>query len=343
MSRPVDDRPAVSVILCSFNQARYLREAIESVLAQTMDDYELVLMDNGSTDGSPEIMKGYEADPRVRLVLFETNESITQRFNAAVDVARGDLVSFLFSDDFFLPDKLRRQVDVFAGLGRDYGVVYGPLLRCNEITGARWRSPSMRASGEIFADMMTRRGLPVEMIAPMIRRECLQQHRFHEDLFSEGEYVFFRIALTHKFAYVDEPLAVIRDHETNMGKAVQRNLENIRACLDKLRREPALRRNQRHLVDRFEGACLRGCGWQGARLDMDTRWTRSCFVAAIRVSPRQAMHPKTWFGVGLTLVPPRPRRLLNRLGHAIRRSPENALFLDDYQRPVLAPDRSRSR
>lgn len=340
MSDPTHDFPTVSVVLTSFNQARYLRDAIESVLAQTSQSYELILVDNGSTDDSPAIMREYEEKPRVRLLLFESNGPITQRFNTAVDVAKGEFVTFLFSDDYFLPRKLQRQVDIFATLGDDYGVVYGPLLRHNVITKVRWRAPSMDTSGEVFEDMMTRRGAPVEMIAPMMRRECLLQHRFYEDLFSEGEYIFYRIALTHKFAYDDEPLAVIRDHDTNMGKAVRRNLANRRACLEKLRQEQALKEEHRHLVDILEGICLRNCGWQGARLDLDTRWARSCFASAVRVSPREAIHPKTWLGTALTLVPSRPRRLLNRFGHALRRSPANTLFVDDYDRPVPLADRS---
>ncbi len=333
MTKEARQRATVSVILTSFNQGRYLREAIESVLGQTYDDYELILVDNGSTDGSPELLRNYERHPRVsRLMCFQQNGPITQRFNAAIEAARGELVSFLFSDDYYLPEKLRRQVDFFEELPGDYGVVYGPALRLNELTGARWRSSSIRASGDVFRNLMTEhnRG-PVELITAMIRRECLEQHRFHEDLFSEGEWIFFRIALTHRFAFFDEPLVVMRDHETNMGKALLPNLANLRSTLAKLRRDSALRPGQEDLVDRFEGTLLRTCGWRGARLNVEAAWVRSCFAAAVRLSWRHAAHPKTWVGTGLTLLPAGARRSVNGVAHALRRAPGNPVLRDEYE------------
>lgn len=333
MTQPARPHPTVSVILASFNQRRYLRQAIESVLAQTFDDYELIAVDNGSTDGSAEILRSYERNPRVtKLLLFPTNGPITRRFNAAVEAASGEFVSFLFADDYYLPEKLRRQVECFSGLANHYGVVYGPGLHYNELTGKQWCPPSLHASGEVFRSLMTEAGQgPIEMITAMIRRDCLLRHRFHEDLFSEGELIFFRVALTHSFAFQDEPLAVLRDHGTNMGKALVPNLANIRAALVKLRADPAMRAGQRPLIDRFEGELLRSCGWQGARLNADPPWVRSCFASAVGLSWRHAAHPKTWLGVALTLLPGPLRRMLNRFGHVLRRAPGNPILRDDYE------------
>jgi glycosyltransferase involved in cell wall biosynthesis len=331
----VPDTPAVSVLLSSFNQAQYLREAIESVFAQTSGDWELLLVDNGSTDGSQEIMREYEGDPRVRLLLFEENGPITKRFNSGVRAARGEFVSFLFSDDFYLPQKLERQVAAFRSLPDDYGVVYGPPLRLNDLTGARWQSPSIDASGDVFRSLMLDHyDGPVEMIPAMIRREALLRHPFHEDLFTEGENVFFRIALTHRFAFLDEPLSVMRDHETNMGKALVPNVANIRRALAKLRRDDAMTPERLGLVDEFEGNLLRSSGWQAARLNVDPAWARACFVSAIRISPRHAVHPKTLAGLAITLLPDRPRDALNRAGHRLRNAPGNASLRHDYERPA---------
>lgn len=331
--------PLVSVILMSFNQRQHLREAIESVLNQTFDDYELILVDNGSTDGSAETMAEYAGHGNVRIFAFPSNEPITQRSNAAIEAASGEFVSFLFSDDFYLPQKLRRQVDHFARLTDDYGVVYGPGLRHNELTGARWCSPSIRASGFVFRNLMTEHGRgPIQMITAMIRRDCLLQHRFHEDLFTEGEAIFFRLALTHRFAFSEEPLAVMRDHDKNMGKALIPNLANSRVGLEKLRREPAMNRELAPFVDRYEGNLLRSSGWQGARLNVDPRWVRSSFGSAIRFSWRHALHPKTWIGIVLTALPTRPRRFVNGLAGLIRRSPTNDLLVHEYGRPSSALD-----
>jgi glycosyltransferase involved in cell wall biosynthesis len=331
----VPDGPAVSVILTSFNQARYLTAAVDSVLGQTFGDWELLVIDNGSTDESHAILREYEGDERVRLMLFEENGPITQRFNSGVAAARGEFVSFLFSDDYYLPQKLERQVAAFRSLPDDYGVVYGPPLRLNDLTGAQWQSPSIRATGEVFRSLMLDHyDGPVEMIPAMVRREALLRHPFHEDLFTEGENVFFRIALTHRFAFVDEPLSVMRDHETNMGKALVPNVANIRRALVKLRQDSAITPEKRRLVDDFEGNLLRSSGWQAARLNVDPAWARACFASAVRLSPRHAVHPKTWIGTALTLLPQRLRRAINDIGHALRKAPGNARLRDDYERPA---------
>ena len=105
--------PTVSVVLNCYNHAAYVGEAIESVLAQTYRNFELILIDNGSTDGSRRMMQSY-TDERIRLILHDDNQSISKRLNEGVAAARGEFVSILYSDDLFLPDKLERQLAIFA-------------------------------------------------------------------------------------------------------------------------------------------------------------------------------------------------------------------------------------
>src|SRR5947208_2116898 len=144
--------PRVSVILNCYNQCQWVAEAVESVLNQTFRDFELLIVDNGSSDKTPEILKAYSSDPRVRLFLHKENVAISRRFNEAVDAARGEFISFLYSDDYYLPRKLEKQVALLDQLGSEYGVVYGPSLVKNELTGEQWTSNSIRASGHIFKD-----------------------------------------------------------------------------------------------------------------------------------------------------------------------------------------------
>ena len=87
--------PRVSVILSSYNQVAYLDGAIASVLTQTLDSLELIIVDNGSTDGSHELLRKYTADPRIRLMLHDRNEAVTRRLNGAIASATGDFVSIL--------------------------------------------------------------------------------------------------------------------------------------------------------------------------------------------------------------------------------------------------------
>src|SRR5689334_13827958 len=130
--------PTVSVVLNCYNHEPYVGEAIESVLAQTYRDFELILIDNGSTDGSRQVMQSF-ADERIRLILHDDNQSISRRLNEGVAAARGQFVSILYSDDLFLPQKLERQLAIFNELPEDYGVVYAPPIRFHHQTGDRWQ------------------------------------------------------------------------------------------------------------------------------------------------------------------------------------------------------------
>jgi glycosyltransferase involved in cell wall biosynthesis len=323
--------PVVSVILNSYNQGHYLAEAVESVLAQTLEDIELIVLDNGSTDDSPRLLKPYEGHPKVRLILHEENSSVTRRFNEGVALARGEFVSFLYSDDFYLPTKLERQVARFAELPSDYGVVYGPALGFNVTTGKTWTRGSIGVSGMILREMFRRyeQG-PLDMITPLSRRSGLLKYPFFDDIFAEGESIYFRLAMSYRFSYLDEPLAVIRDHTMNAGKAVKRNTEIAFRSLERLEAHPDFPPELRGDLIRYKATVLRNHGWQTVRVGGDCAWARSCFADALRTDWRQALHPRLFAGLGLSFLPASLLGRLNGLGNAVRRLPNNSVHVEDF-------------
>ena len=98
--------PHVSVLIPTYNCARFLPDAIESVLAQTFRDFEIIVMDDGSTDDTAQVVARY---PQVRYIKKE-HSGISASRNAAVSAASGQVVAFLDADDLFTPDKLEKQV-----------------------------------------------------------------------------------------------------------------------------------------------------------------------------------------------------------------------------------------
>lgn len=112
-------RPLVSVVLPVYNGEEYLADAINSILAQTFSDFELILIDDGSTDGSPKILKEYEhRDPRVRVIVRE-NRGLVTTLNDAIAVARGKWIARMDQDDIALPHRLERQLEWLASTGAD--------------------------------------------------------------------------------------------------------------------------------------------------------------------------------------------------------------------------------
>ena len=323
--------PRVSVILNSYNQSAYLPEAVKSVLSQSFDDFELIINDNGSTDGSQEILEEY-GDPRITLHLHSSNESVTSRFNAAVEEARGDYVSFLYSDDMYLPEKLRMQVDAFETLGPEYGVVYSPYRRLNALSGEVWDQPSLAASGWVFHELLQRPNgnSAIDMVSPMIRRTSLLRHRFNEAIFAEGEAVFFRIALTDKFHFVPTPLCVLRDHAANAGKDLRRNEAMTMQALDVLERHPSLSDTQIRLVLRFRSQLLVAYAWQGARLGEDRSWVRSKIGENFRAHGARALGPRSFGALALSSLPEGLRLRINAAATRLKNHPANQTLTDGF-------------
>lgn len=101
----------VSILLCTYNREKLIRETIESILAQTYEDFELVIVDDGSTDGTREVLEEYrEKDQRIRLIFQEKNKFYCRSANDGLRQVAGDYVAYATSDDTWHPEKLQKQM-----------------------------------------------------------------------------------------------------------------------------------------------------------------------------------------------------------------------------------------
>jgi len=295
--------PVVSVILTSYNQASWLRESIESVLAQTFSEWELLLIDNGSTDGSPAIVESYRGHPRVSVIRYAVNTPHTVISNDGVRRARGRYVSFLYSDDYYLPAKLERQVEVLERLPAEFGVVYSSGYRLLE-DGTLVPSPCGTHRGQVVKALIVERQFFLP-IAPLVRRECLLRYPFNESIFMEGEGVFTKVAFRYLFAPVPEPLVVMRDHPGNMGKEIGPNLErNLRGYAE-LFGHPDFPADLQTLKPRILGETYRLAGWQAIRRERNYGQGRRWLWAAVRCFPRLATDRRVAAGLVLSILPRR--------------------------------------
>lgn len=119
--------PLVTVLMPAYNAAPYLREAVDSILGQTLTDFELLVVDDGSTDETVEILNGYR-DPRLRVVLSPSNQGVTAALNRGLDLAAGRYIVRMDADDISLPDRLDKQVrylDEHPEIGVCGGSIHG--------------------------------------------------------------------------------------------------------------------------------------------------------------------------------------------------------------------------
>jgi GT2 family glycosyltransferase/SAM-dependent methyltransferase len=224
--------PTVSVAICFLDAERFLREAIESVFAQTFDDWEILLVDDGSRDRSREIadLARTLRPDRVRILEHpgRANRGISASRNLALAEARGRLLAFLDADDVWLPEKLERQVALLDA-HPEVAMTYGPIERWYGWTGRpcdarrdRW-VPTGVPSGTIVRapDLLTlylRSGgaLVPGICTLLVRREAAEAADGFDDRFRgafEDQVFLARIGLRHPVLVTDDATARYRQHE----------------------------------------------------------------------------------------------------------------------------------
>ncbi|QRV15892.1 glycosyltransferase [Haloterrigena salifodinae] len=226
--------PRVSVVIPTYDRAETLPRAIDSALAQTIDDLEVVVVDDGSTDETPSVLADYD-DPRVRPVVHATNQGANVARNTGIEHARGEYVAFLDSDDEWRPEKLERQLDALEGRSEEWVGVYCDSTY--ELSGANDRLRGVAASALARSDDEPVRGGGEELIGPILADEvqpgagstllvrtdvAREVGGFDEELdrFQDPEFCL-RVLKAGKLAYVDEPL-VVREETGQPSAAVIR-------------------------------------------------------------------------------------------------------------------------
>jgi glycosyltransferase involved in cell wall biosynthesis/peptidoglycan/xylan/chitin deacetylase (PgdA/CDA1 family) len=169
----MSERPLVSAVVIFLDAEEFIEEAIESVFAQTYDRWELILVDDGSTDHSPEIARGY-AEQHPERVFYAThpdgvNRGMSASRNRGVEVSRGELIAFLDADDVWLPMKLDEQVAVLAS-HPEVGVVYGRTEWWYSWSG----DPGSGVSDYLFDPAVPLDSVidPPSLVLPLIRNEA---------------------------------------------------------------------------------------------------------------------------------------------------------------------------
>jgi glycosyltransferase involved in cell wall biosynthesis len=261
--RRLSNSPLVSVILPVYNRAWCIRQAVDSVLAQIYGSRELIVVDDGSTDGTGRLLQEYGGQVSV---IRQPNRGVSAARNRGVSAASGDFVAFLDSDDLWLPEKLARQTAFFQDhpetricqteeIWIRNGVRVNPRLR--------HRKPS----GDIFE-----RSLELCLVSPsavMIERRLLEQMGgFDESLPAAEDYdLWLRIGAKHPVFLIEEPLVVKRGgHPDQLSKTPGIDRYRIRALEKLLEGEKLTPEQRRAAAEALQKKCavyVGGCKKRG--------------------------------------------------------------------------------
>ncbi|WP_052334945.1 glycosyltransferase, partial [Halorubrum sp. AJ67] len=214
--------PQVSALIPTYNRAEHVGGAIRTVLRQTYDDVEAVVVDDGSTDETPSVLDRYADDPRVVVRTNERNRGIAGSFNRAAAAAAGDLLCILGDDDRWHPEKVRRQVDRMNALDDEYAVVYTGGVATSVESGDIVTEFRPDRRGDIYPGVLRTFSLNPHS-SHMIRRSCFEAVGGFDTEFPHGVdwEMNIRLARRYKFDYVAEPLVNRRIHDTNVSQSAE--------------------------------------------------------------------------------------------------------------------------
>lgn len=222
-------RPKVSVIIPTYNRGKFLGAAIHSVLAQTFSDFEIIVVDDGSTDDSAAIIKEIHDD---RLIyIYQDNQGRSNARNFALNLARGSYITFLDSDDLYLPSKLELQVS-YLDSHPNVGMIYTSALCINEGGDPLPHKYEASVSGYIYNDIAFFTPVTITLPTVMARREVFdvvggfdeQMHRF------EDTDMWRRISKSYYIGAIREYTCELRTHDDN--SLLAQNPTHILTALD---------------------------------------------------------------------------------------------------------------
>ena len=202
--------PTVSVIIHTYNNEKFIAETVESVLNQTYKDYEIIVVDDGSVDGTRDALMPYMQKIRYH---YKENGGIASAKNAGISLSETEFVAFLDHDDLWVPDKLQLQMEHFNE-NPQIGLVYAKYTSFRDGKELRTK-PENGYSGWIFKELLSKSFIQTSTV--VVKRECLDAVGPYDETFSLGdEYdMFLRIARKFQCGFVDKGLTRYRVHDTN--------------------------------------------------------------------------------------------------------------------------------
>jgi glycosyltransferase involved in cell wall biosynthesis len=297
----------VSIVMPSFNYARYLSLSIESILKQSHTDLELVITDDCSTDGSREMVAEWaRRDSRVVSVLHDVNVGLAGARNSALAASSGKFIALCDADDLWIADKLKTQLACFRR-APEIGLVHSDSAIMDgqgTLTGQRFSSlmhrQGQKTSGYLFDELCRRNFLCVPTV--IVRREAMElAGGFDDRLRSLEDWVCWtRIARKYPFDYVDDALAHYRIHAgglssnplgmaRNRVKAIGFLMETFPEIPARAKSEMLYALGSSHLVvDDLMLAARAFLGAANAYPFQLRSWVRCCQALANMALPRRA-------------------------------------------------------
>lgn len=221
--------PKVSVVIPAYNAMKYLPETVESVLKQTFTDFEVLIINDGSSDHIVQWAFGL-VDPRVKLI-SQKNQGLPGARNTGIAQAQGEYIAFLDADDLWEQTKLEKQVCCLED-NPTVGLVHTWMVLVDEHGKSTGRVMTFNAEGDVWKQVVEKNVIACPSV--MVRRSCFDVGVFDRNLRSVEDWdMWIRIASRYPFAVIKEPLAYYRQLPSSMSKNCQVMEQAFRTVIEK--------------------------------------------------------------------------------------------------------------
>ena len=212
------NHPTVSVIIPTYNRAHLVGKAIKSVLNQTYQDFEIIVIDDGSTDNTEETVKSFN-NFKIRYICHTNNQGVSVARNTGIRASRGKYIALLDSDDEWLPEKLDKQIKVLKSEFPEAGVVYSNVLYIDE-SGKNMKKLGnpKKVEGHIYEDLLVRNYVGTSSTL-LVKKECFNRVGLFDGLLkAQNDWdMWIRIAKYYRFALIKIPLVKYRFHSNRIS------------------------------------------------------------------------------------------------------------------------------
>ena len=213
--------PGISIIVNCFNGEAFLREAIDSIINQTYEDWEVIFFDNQSSDKSVEIIQSYK-DPRIKLYHSKRFLELGEARKLAFEQTKGVWIAFLDTDDYWYPQKLEKQMNLLQN--ESYILCYGGIHEINSKGKILKETIPQHTSGQQLELQL--RQFEINMVTPLILKKAMKDHQifFDKNIIASEEYnLFLRLSARGKFLALPEVLGCWRIYS---GSLTDRSIEH---------------------------------------------------------------------------------------------------------------------
>ena len=286
--------PKVSVIIPTFNRREFLQSAIDSVLKQTFQDFEIIVVDDASGEDVQGIVQGF-CEERIKYIHHEINKGEAGARNTGLMHSKGEFIAFLDDDDEWFPDKLRLQMNVLENSPAHVGGIYSGYIAIDCANQkSHIRIPTKR--GNIYRDLLVKNSVGTPSTV-LIKRECIKSAGFFDEKICYGtDHDFYlRIARDFDFEFIAAPLIQYHIHDNRISSNPEMITKGLEVMAHKYKEELG---ELRHLRQRQIGLCYLSVGVQLCYKG-DLKKGIRAFIKSILLYP---FEPRAYFNLGISLL-----------------------------------------